>query len=93
MVNAIFKSLKNKKAVGEIINLGSGKPKKIKNIILLIKKIVGRGQPQFGKVKLRKDEILKLYPNISKARKIIKWIPRIEFNKGLKSTIFYYKNL
>ena len=30
VVNAIFKSLKNKKAVGEIINLGSGKPKKIK---------------------------------------------------------------
>ena len=29
--------------------------------------------PQFDKIKLRKDEILKLYPNIEKAKKIINW--------------------
>ena len=93
VVDAIFKSLNNKNALGEIINIGSGKPKKIKNIILLIKKIIGKGSPQFGKIKLRKDEILKLYPNINKARKKINWTPKIDFNKGLKSTILYYKSL
>jgi len=90
VVNAIFKSLKSKKAKGQIINIGSGKPQKIKRIILNIKKISKGGQPQFGKIKLRKDEILKIYPSINKAKKIINWEPKISFNKGLKSTIKYY---
>ncbi len=93
VIGAIFKSLNNKKAFGEIINIGSGKPQKIKNVILLIRKIIGKGGPQFGKIKLRKDEILKLYPNINKARKKINWTPKIDFNRGLKGTILYYKNL
>ena len=93
VIRAIFECLKNKNAIGEIINIGSGKPKKIKNIILLIKKIVKKGYPQFGKIKLRKDEILKLYPNINKARKTINWSPKVQFNKGLENTISFYKKL
>tara|TARA_B100001123_G_C15319508_1_gene1027424 strand:- start:2466 stop:3386 length:921 start_codon:yes stop_codon:yes gene_type:complete len=90
VVDAILKSLKNEKARGEIINIGSGKPKKIRTIINSVKKILNGGYPQFGKIKLRKDEILKLYPSINKAKKKINWRPRISFKKGLKSTIQYY---
>ncbi len=93
VIRAIFKCLKNKNAIGQIINIGSGKPKKIKNIILLINRIVKKGYPQFGKIKLRKDEILKLYPNINKARKTINWSPKVQFNKGLENTISFYKKL
>jgi len=39
---------------------------------------------------LRKDEILKVYPDINKAKNIINWKPKILFEKGLKSTIKYY---
>ena len=63
---------------------------KIKNIINYVKKISKGGYPQFGKIKLRKDEILTLYPNIQKAKKKINWKPKILFEKGLKSTIKYY---
>ena len=49
------------------------------------------GQPCFGKIKLRKDEIIEIYPNISKAKKILKWYPKTNFNKGLLKTIRYYK--
>jgi|TARA_B100001964_G_C14148222_1_gene560759 nucleoside-diphosphate-sugar epimerase len=90
VVNAILKSLVSKKAKGQIINLGSGKPKKIKSIIQTIKKTLNGGYPQFGEIKLRKDEIIKLYPNIKKAKKIINWKPKISFEKGLKETIKYY---
>jgi len=90
VVDSIIKSLKSSKARGQIINIGSGKPKKIKNIIQNVKKIINGGQPQFGKIKLRKDEILSLYPNISKAKKKINWKPKIVFINGLKSTIKYY---
>lgn len=90
VVEAIIKTLISTKAKGEIINIGSGKPRKIKSIIQKIKKISNGGYPQFGKLKLRKDEILKIYPNIQKARNIIKWSPKISFEKGLKSTIKSY---
>ena len=87
VVDAIIKSLMNDKAKGEVINIGSGKPKKIKDIINYIRKISKGGHPQFGKIKLRKDEILRLYPDIKKAKKKINWKPKISFEKGLKSTI------
>ena len=90
VVDAIMKSLTNRNSRGQIINIGSGKPKKIINIIKYVKKITNGGHPQFGKIKLRKDEILKLYPNIQKAKKKIDWKPKILFERGLKSTIKYY---
>jgi len=90
-ISAIIKTLKNKEIAGEIINIGSGKPSKIKSIIIKICKIVGSGKPNFGKIKFRKDEINCLYPSIFKAKKIINWKPRIDLNLGLKKTINYYK--
>ena len=74
----------------QIINIGSGKPKKIKKIIEKVRKVCRGGYPQYGKVKIRKDEILNLYPNIKKARSKIKWKPKISFEKGIKSTIKFY---
>ena len=90
VVEAIMKALVNRNAKGQIINIGSGKPKKIRNIIQYIKKTLKGGSPLFGKIKLRKDEILKVYPDITKAKKIINWKPKISFNKGLKLTIKFY---
>ena len=91
VVNAILKSLTNKNAKGQIINIGSGKPRKIKNIIEYVKKILKGGYPLFGKVKLRKDEILKVYPDINKAKDKINWRPKILFKEGLKVTIDSFK--
>ncbi len=90
VVDAILKSLTNKNAKGQIINIGSGKPRQIRKIIEYIKKVSKGGNPQFGKIKLRKDEIVKLYPSIKKAKKVINWRPKISFHKGLKSTIKFY---
>ena len=87
VVDAILKSLTNKNAKGQIINIGSGEPRVIKDIIEYVKKILKGGYPLFGKIKLRKDEILKVYPDINKAKNKINWKPKISFKKGLKITI------
>ena len=89
-VEAIIKSLTNKNARGQIINIGSGKPKRIKSVIEKVKKISRGGYPQYGMFKLRKFEISKLYPNVKKAKSKINWSPKISFEKGLKSTIRFY---
>ena len=93
VVRAIIKSLPNKNAKGKIINIGSGKPKKIINIIKQIKKITKGGHPEYGKIKFRKDEILELYPAINNAKKILNWEPKTSFNLGLAKTIKYYKTI
>ena len=50
-------------------------PKNIKSIIEKIKKITKGGKPEYGKIKFRKDEILKLYPSINKISKIFFFLP------------------
>ena len=91
-VKLIFMILKNKNTIGEVLNVGSGKPKKIKKIIFLIKNLIKTGNPILGKLQMRKDEILKLYPNIKKIKKKINWKPKIDLITGIKKTISFYKN-
>jgi dTDP-glucose 4,6-dehydratase len=90
LVDAIFLILENPKAKGEIFNIGFGKPLKIKKIIQRVLSYYKSGNPQYGKIKLRKEEQIKIYPDISKARKILNWKPKISFLKGLAKTIQYY---
>ena len=91
LMKAIFKCFYNKKSIGEIMNIGTGKPYNIKKVILFIKNYINLGKPIFGKIALRKDEILILYPDISKVKKILNWGPQTSFNKGIKTLIRYYK--
>ena len=90
-VNSIMKCLKNKKSNGHIVNICSGKPVKIKSIVLRINKIIKKGRPLFGKIKLRPDEPLKLYSNNRKARKFLNWMPKVSLNDGLNRTIKNYE--
>ena len=90
-INAIFLALKSKKTNGEIFNIGSGKPIKIKKVVTQICKIIGKGKPQFGKIKYRKNENMTLYPKVEKARIRLKWKPKIKFNFGIKILLKSYK--
>tara|TARA_B100001248_G_scaffold233181_1_gene194540 strand:- start:712 stop:1638 length:927 start_codon:yes stop_codon:yes gene_type:complete len=87
VVNAIFLSLTSKRCCGEIINIASGKPISIKKVVNVIVKKIGLGRAKFGKIKLRNFENMKLYANISKAKKLLKWKPLINLDKGLNLTI------
>ena len=92
VVNLIIKILNNKKVNGEILNVGSGKPVKIKFVINEIVRQIKKGYPNFGSIKLRKDEPNKLYANIKKTKNFSKWSPKINLSKGLRKTIEFYKN-
>tara|TARA_Y100001970_G_scaffold286159_1_gene407640 strand:- start:2959 stop:3879 length:921 start_codon:yes stop_codon:yes gene_type:complete len=93
VIEAIFILLKSKKSNGEIFNVGSGKPIKIKNVIEYVVKIIGKGVPQFGKIKMRKNENTSLYSNNYKIYQKTIWKPKINIKSGLIKTIDFYKNL
>ena len=91
-LEAIYKlMLSNKKTNGQIFNIGYGKPFNLKRIINFIRNKIRRGRPNFGVIKMRKEENLKTYPNIKKIYKFIKWKPKVNFFKGLEKTIKSYQ--
>jgi len=90
-IRAIIMCLENKKSRGQILNIGTGKPKLIKKVIQMVKKVSKGGKPQYGMFKLRKFDIPKLYPNINKVKNKIKWSPKVSFEKGIKITVRDFK--
>ena len=91
LVRAIFITLKKKEAIGKIINIGSGNPIKIKKIIIKIRNHFKKGNPLFGRIKLRKEELLKIYPDLKNAKNILNWKSRVDFNSGIQKTINFYQ--
>jgi nucleoside-diphosphate-sugar epimerase len=90
VMKAIFKIFKLN-INGEIINIGSGKALQIKKIIKFICKKIKTGTPQFGKIKIRKEEINKYYPSIKKAKSLINWSPELNFERKIVSLINFQK--
>ena len=92
-VDFIIECVETKKVYNEIFNVGSDKPIKVRKVINSILNITKKGRPLYGKVLLRKDEPLKLYPNLKKTFKYFKWKPKTILTNGLVKTINYYKRL
>ena len=90
-VSLINKCINKKKIIGEIINVGYGRPIKLLNVINFITKTLKLGKPLFGKIKLRKEENLKTFPSIKKASRLLKWKPKISFKRGLIQTINHFE--
>ena len=80
----------NKDVHGKIINVGYGRSKKIRDVIIFLNKTLESGVPLFGKFKMRKDETLNSFPKINLIRSF-GWSPKTDLKEGLKKTIYYYK--
>ncbi len=92
-ISLIIKIIYKKKFKNKIFNIGYGKPVKVKKVINLIFNIIKKGRPLFGSIRMRKDEINKLYPDISRVKKEFNWKPKTSLKRGLIKTInFYAKN-
>ena len=89
--SALIKALNNKNAYGEIINVASGIPISIREVIETVKEIIGKGKPIFGGLDYRKGESMELYANIDKAKRILDWEPKYEFKDTLEKVIDWYK--
>jgi len=91
-VKYLFILMKKRNTTGEIFNLGYGKPQKIKSVINFIQKKISMGIPNFGEIKLRPEENIKTYPDISKLKKYTDFMPKTNFKSGLIKTIKFYQN-
>jgi len=88
----IISALFSDKAIGETINLGSGKSHKIKHIVESVSSILDtKVRITSNKDRLRPFDVNKLVCDNRKAKKVLDWEPTISFKEGLGHTINWIK--
>jgi len=92
IVEGIFLALESGGNYGEVINLASGNPIRIRSMVERVVKLVGRGHPEFGTIQYRTGENMKLYADVEKARCLLSWLAVVDIEEGLRRTIAYYLN-
>lgn len=86
-VDAIFLALVNDKVNGNVINIGSGNPLKVRDVVEEIISKVGSGKPLYGNRKIRKGESENLYADIRYAKEFLSWEPKISLEVGINEII------
>ena len=87
IVKGILATLKRAETRGKIINLGSGNPARIRDVIQLVRDTIGKGKPKFGALPYRAGENMELYADIENARKYLGWAPLVTLEEGIELTV------
>lgn len=92
MVKGIIAAMQVKKTKGEVFNLGLPREQSVKEIAEIILKLTGSYSKVIHKLKPI-DDPQRRKPDISKAKNILEWEPKISLEEGLRETINYFKKL
>lgn len=74
----------------EIFNIGSGTRISINNLLALLEKIIGK-KPKVKYVEEEKGEMRDTFADISRAKKLLGWTPKVGMEEGLKRYIKWYR--
>ncbi len=92
-VEGYVKAINNKKAIGETIQLCTGKGYTTKETAEKIGKIIGyKGDIKWGVTAQRPLDAYVLIGDNSKAKNILGWSPKYTFEEGIRKTINYWKS-
>lgn len=89
VVSANIKSLT--KGNNEIINIGTQKTFSVNQLVKELSAITNYKNKPVFKPK-RNGELFKSFLNISKAKKVLNWEPKVSIKNGLKNTVEYFIN-
>jgi dTDP-glucose 4,6-dehydratase len=91
-IDFIFKCIESKKVIGQILNMGN--PEGTITTIGLAKKIIDitKSKSKIKFTELKYSDIELRIPNINKAKKILKYQPKVSLDDGLKRTFEWFKN-
>jgi len=91
-VDGIIRCIENERAIGEIINIGSGTEISILNLAKKILKISKKKiDIKYDENRERPYDVNRLICDNSKAKNILKWKPKISMNEGLKKSFEWAK--
>ena len=91
-VDAMITALQTPHIEGEIINIGTNKTWKMKNILNLIKKETKAEEKKVAidKRRMRPKDVEILITDNSKAKRLLGWKPKTTFEEGIKKTVQWY---
>lgn len=93
MVEGLFKAMFSEKTAGEVFNLGNPEEYTIKDLAEKITKMTNSKSHITFSGKFRPDDPMRRQPDITKAKAILGWEPKVKLDEGLQKTIEYYKNI
>lgn len=89
-VEGFLRAASAENALGETINLGSGREISIEDLALLIARLIGkevRLETDEQRRRPQKSEVERLLADNSKAKRLLNWQPRVSLEEGLIRTI------
>ncbi|PIU36801.1 NAD-dependent dehydratase [Candidatus Roizmanbacteria bacterium CG06_land_8_20_14_3_00_34_14] len=92
MVEGLYSLAMTENISGEIINIGNPNEKTILEIADIIKKLVGSKSEIVFK-EIGADDPKRRCPDITKAKKILSWEPKVALEEGLLKTINYFSKI
>lgn len=89
-VNAFIIIAQQPKAIGQVINIGSGQEISVENLAKTILQLMGKSLPIIcdeQRVRPRGSEVERLFADTRKAQQFLDWYPRTGLKEGLMKTI------
>ncbi|MDE0828158.1 MAG: NAD(P)-dependent oxidoreductase [Vicinamibacterales bacterium] len=74
-------------AHGSALNIASGEPVRIRDVIESVVRLVGSGRPEFGARPYRQGESMALFADISHTSALLGWRPTTPLEDGLARTV------
>ena len=94
LIEGILRLSLEPKAKGETVNLGNpGEFSVLETAKIVWEAIHGtESEPKITSAPLPKDDPMRRQPDITKAKQLLGWEPKIDFHDGLKKTIEYFRH-
>ena len=92
MADAFLRAALAPSAVGEVINVGTGRDFAVREIAERIRRIMGSRVPlKIGAVQTRRDEVWRICCDNGKAKRLLGWKPRFTFEEAVHKTIRWFQ--
>ncbi len=92
MVSAITQAMFVQEARGSVLNIGNPDERTVKELATMIKEIT-KSNSEIVYEPLPEDDPKIRKPDITLAKKLLNWEPKIAMHEGLEMTIEYFKNI
>lgn len=92
-VDGLMKLMFSDSAIAEVVNIGSDEEHSVLEFANMVKKLTDSHSEIVFSEELPKDDPVKRKPDISKAKSLLGWEPKVRLEEGLLKTIEYVKSL
>jgi nucleoside-diphosphate-sugar epimerase len=93
MVKGLMLLMFSLKTKGEVVNLGGTDEHSVLEYAQIVKELTKSKSKIVHTEDLPQDDPLRRKPDISKAKKLLDWKPKVSLREGLEKTIEYFKSI